>query len=86
MNWISILGFTAAALTTFSTLPQFVKIIKTHQVRDISLGMYVMMATGVLLWAIYGFMKSDLPLILANTISLALCSAILTLKLIYRKQ
>jgi len=36
---------------------------------------------GVLLWLIYGLLTGDLPLILANGVTLLLAGAILVLKL-----
>jgi MtN3 and saliva related transmembrane protein len=43
--------------------------------------MYVIFVAGVLLWLTYGLLTGDLPLILANAITLLLAGAILYLKL-----
>ena len=43
--------------------------------------MYVILTTGVALWALYGVLKSDIVIILANGMSLVLLLAILGLKL-----
>jgi MtN3 and saliva related transmembrane protein len=43
--------------------------------------MYVVLTTGVALWALYGFLKRDIVIIAANGVSLALLLAILGLKL-----
>jgi MtN3 and saliva related transmembrane protein len=43
--------------------------------------MYIVLTLGVFLWLVYGFMKSDLPIILANTITLLFTLTILILKL-----
>ncbi|MEA3500991.1 MAG: SemiSWEET transporter [Candidatus Marinimicrobia bacterium] len=84
MNWITIIGFMAATATTISTMPQAIKIIKTRHTKDISLEMYIILTTGMLLWFIYGILIKDFPLIIANGISLIFSSTILILKLIYK--
>jgi MtN3 and saliva related transmembrane protein len=43
--------------------------------------MFAILATGVALWAVYGFLKSDLVIIVANVTSLALLLGILYFKL-----
>ncbi|MDG3143061.1 SemiSWEET transporter [Streptococcus suis] len=78
------IGFVAACLTTFGFVPQVVKIFQTKDTSAISLGMYSMTVTGIGLWLIHGLMIGDLPLILANGISLVLTSTILVCKLIYK--
>ena len=73
-------GFFAAALTTASFLPQAVLVLRTRNTEGISLLMYVMFTIGVAGWLTYGVLLSDLPMILANSITLVLASLILTLK------
>jgi uncharacterized protein with PQ loop repeat len=48
---------------------------------DLSLKMFATLAAGVALWAVYGFLKSDIVIILANAVSLALLFGILYFKL-----
>ena len=45
--------------------------------------MYVAFATGVAFWLLFGFMIWNWPMIVANTITLALALTILTMKLKY---
>lgn len=77
MEAISIVGFTAAIFTTISFLPQVIKTIKTKHSRDLSIGMYSFFVTGVLLWFVYGFFIHDIPMIIANGITLCLATIIL---------
>lgn len=84
MDFITLIGLIAAFGTTFSFLPQAIKIIKTKNTEGISLSMYLMFSTGVFLWLIYGYMKSDTPVMLANGITLILAVIILFLKIKYR--
>jgi MtN3 and saliva related transmembrane protein len=80
---ISLIGFVAAVLTTTSLLPQVIKSLKMKETKDISLLMYVILATGMFLWMVYGFLLHNLPLITANGISLALVMVILIFKIKY---
>ena len=75
------IGLLAALLTTAAFLPQVLHTLATRDTRGISLRMYVIFVAGVLLWLIYGVLTSDLPLILANGVTLLLAGAILVLKL-----
>ena len=75
------IGLLAALLTTAAFLPQVLHTLATRDTRGISLRMYVIFVAGVLLWLIYGLLTRDLPLILANAVTLLLAGAILILKL-----
>lgn len=66
---VEILGFVAGFFTTLGALPQLVKAIKTKNVGDVSLWMFVTILTGVVLWTIYGVFKMDWPIIITNGIS-----------------
>ena len=83
MNWIIILGLIAASCTTIAFLPQVIKTIKSKHTQDISLMMYIILTTGVSLWLVYGLLIQDLPLILANGITLLFAVTVLILKIIH---
>ncbi|MFT4665101.1 MAG: MtN3 and saliva related transmembrane protein [Polaribacter sp.] len=83
MNSITILGLVAATLTTFSFLPQAIKVIKTKNTKDLSLPMYATLTIGVLLWLIYGFLMKDIPIIACNSITFIFASIILVMKMKY---
>lgn len=84
METVTILGFIAAIFTTSSFVPQVVKILKTKSTKDISLLMYSVLATGVLLWMIYGIMIKEIPIIAANAVGFVLVGTILVCKIIYK--
>ncbi|MGB0864817.1 MAG: SemiSWEET transporter [Saprospiraceae bacterium] len=75
------LGNLAAVLTSLSFLPQAIQVIKTKDTKSISLPMYLMFVIGIALWLVYGLLKNDLPLILANIITLIFSSIILFYKI-----
>lgn len=81
MSLVMLIGLVAAFCTTFAYAPQAIKTWRTRSTKDISLGMFLLMVTGVALWLIYGLMIGDLPLVLANAITLSLAGTILGLKL-----
>lgn len=80
-----IIGYMAASLTTLSFLPQAIKVIKTRDTKSISLIMYILFSIGVALWLIYGILLINLPILIANAVTLALALVILYFKLSERK-
>jgi len=83
MDYIASIGFMAGALATVSFLPQVIHTWKTKKTNDLSLGMYLLFCSGVLMWLVYGFLIQDKPVIAANSITLILALTILFLKLRY---
>lgn len=83
MNIVLIIGSLAATLTTVSFLPQVIKAHRTKHTKDLSLVMYVMTVFGLAFWLVYGLFLNSLPIILANAITLVLCSYTLYLKIKY---
>jgi MtN3 and saliva related transmembrane protein len=83
MDYVIMLGLAAGAMTTGSTIPQILKIIQSKSSRDVSTMFFLIMAGGMLLWLVYGIMRSDLVIVLWNSISLGLCLVILSLKKVY---
>ena len=78
---IDLIGSVAAVLTTVSFVPQVWHSLKTRDVSGLSLGMYSAFTIGVALWLVYGLLLWSWPLIIANSITLALAATILGLKL-----
>ena len=85
MQTIDIIGSVAAVLTTVSFVPQAWQTFKTKDVSGISLPMYSMFTTGVLLWLVYSIALQSWPMIVSNCITAPVALAILSMKLRYRK-
>jgi MtN3 and saliva related transmembrane protein len=85
MAFEDLTGYAAAILTTCSFIPQVWKTFRSRDVSGISLGMYLVFATGVGLWLVYGVVKQDWPIVAANAVTLALAGMVLAMKLRYRK-
>jgi MtN3 and saliva related transmembrane protein len=80
MTRVALLGLVAACCTTIAFVPQVVRIWRTRSTRDISLGMFVVLTVGMLLWLVYGLLVRDLPLVLANSATFTMSLTILVLK------
>jgi MtN3 and saliva related transmembrane protein len=80
---LTFVGLAAAFCTTTAFVPQVVKTWRTRSTQDISLGMFSLMTLGILLWLVYGVFIGDLPLIIANLVTLVLAATILVFKLRY---
>ncbi|MEX0829839.1 MAG: SemiSWEET transporter [Nitrospirales bacterium] len=83
MDVVTLMGYVAGVCTTSAFLPQAIKIVKTKHTKDISLAMYSVLTTGILLWCGYAWINHDWPLALANGVTLFLAGWILLLKLRY---
>lgn len=83
MNFNEVLGYTAAICTTLAFLPQALKTWRTKSARDLSLPMFVLFTFGVLLWLLYGLFLQNMPIVVANAVTLVLASSILYHKLKY---
>jgi MtN3 and saliva related transmembrane protein len=77
---VTVLGLFAGALTTLSFLPQVVRTMRTRSARDLSWTWIVMMTAGITAWCVYGALRTDVPVIIANGITLVLVSALAVLK------
>lgn len=70
-QWV---GIIAGLLTSISMLPQLIKIIKEKKAKEVSLLMLSILTTGNILWAVYGFLRDDWPIIITNFISITINS------------
>ncbi|WP_437550437.1 SemiSWEET transporter [Sorangium sp. So ce367] len=80
---VTTLGLVAATLTTISFLPQVLRTLRTRDTRSISVGMYAAFVAGVGLWLVYGVLTQDVPIVVANAITLVLSGTVFLLKLRY---
>lgn len=84
MNLVTALGLLAGSLTTIAFLPQVIRTWRTRSTKDISLEMFAIFCSGVLIWIIYGILVKDVPVIFTNVATLTLASPILWFKLKYK--
>ncbi len=81
MTGVTALGLLAGTLTTVAFVPQVVKTWRTRSTHDISLGMFSILVAGIIAWLVYGAIIGDLPLVLANGVTLGLAGTILFFKI-----
>lgn len=84
MNYINLLGFFAATLTTVAFLPQVFKTWRRKSAKDVSLEMVIFFCTGVFLWLVYGILLQAWPIIIANFLTLIFNLIILGMKIKYK--
>ena len=77
----TLIGGAAAFCTTVSYIPQLRKCWTTGETGDLSLKMLLLLAAGLSLWMVYGFMRADIVIIIANAVSLTLLGCILYFKI-----
>ena len=79
---ISLVGYAAGICSAICQFPQAYKVFKTKDTHSISIGMYMTMTLGVILWFCYGILLKDWPMILANGVGLipSIYTLILTLR------
>jgi MtN3 and saliva related transmembrane protein len=84
MDYIKIIGLLAGICTTLAFLPQVIKTWRSRSTKDISLGMFLLLVLGLVLWLAYGLLLNDLPIILANGCTLLLAGCILVFKITFK--
>ena len=81
---INAVGAIAALCTIVSFVPQIIKILRERDASSVSLRMYVFTVSAFSLWTAYGIMLQAWPLVLANSVSLALAATALVCKWRFR--
>jgi len=64
-------------------LPQLIKTVKKKEASDLSAYIFIMLIVGTGLWAYYGVLKNDIPIIATNIFSVILNAIGLFLKFRY---
>jgi MtN3 and saliva related transmembrane protein len=80
--WI---GIITGILVMSSSIPQIIKSYKSKKMSDVSTYLLGLIASGLLLWVVYGFIKLDPVLIGTNAAGLSLNVILLIMKLKYDK-
>lgn len=76
--WIGVL---AAILTSLSYIPQVRKAWPRGSTKDLSLHMLAVLTGGLLLWIVYGLLKGDWVIVIANCVGAALSGSVLAFKI-----
>jgi MtN3 and saliva related transmembrane protein len=81
MDFSSYVGGLAAFLASLSYIPQVRKAWPRGATKDLSLGMLATLTLGLLLWILYGALKGDWVIVIANALGATLAGAVLGCKL-----
>lgn len=85
LEWIDYLGLFGAFLSSITFLPQVYKAWKTKSVGDLSIWTILILLANVSTWLIYGLVKNDFAIIIANSIILTLSLLMLFFKLTFKR-
>lgn len=80
------LGFVAGALTSTGYIPQLVKGYRTRRLEDVSLLMPMILCIGMAMWLVYGLVKDDVAIIVANVVGVTLTALLVAMKMLYGRQ
>ncbi len=83
LGLIDAIGFAAGACGIVGFVPQLIKIARDKDAKEVSLAMYAITSIGFVLWVAYGVLEKSWPVMLSNSIMLALVAAILVLTVRY---
>jgi MtN3 and saliva related transmembrane protein len=86
MQTEQIIGIAAGVLTSTSMLPQLVKLVKEKKADAISAAMLIVLISGLSLWAYYGILRNDFPLIVTNIFAWTVNVTMLILRQVYQKR
>ena len=82
--YAELLGYIAACCTTIAFVPQVMKTYRSKSAEGLSLGMFLLFTSGIILWLIYGIMINEYPIIIANLVTLVLATILIYFKLRYK--
>jgi len=83
LDWKELLGFMGGILTTGGFVPQVWRLFKLNSAHEISLTFTSLFVLGIAFWLSYGISLGLLPVIVWNSITLALGCGMLYAKLKY---
>jgi MtN3 and saliva related transmembrane protein len=78
--FIFLIGVLATFFSLWSTVPQIRKSLKTKKTDDVSKWLIICLTGGLSLWVLYGVLKGDLIIAIANAIGVSLNLYLLFLK------
>jgi MtN3 and saliva related transmembrane protein len=83
---IKIIGVCAGVLVIICLIPQLITIIQNKSAKDVSILMYITLFIAQILWFIYGYLISDLQILITNVISAFISGLIIICSVYYNKR
>ena len=81
----TVIGIVAGVLTSTSAIPQLIKTFRERKADEISTVMFLVLFSGTSLWAYYGVLREDWPIIVTNSFSSLVSALMLFLKFRFSK-
>ena len=82
---MELIGLTAGIITSIGFLPQLIKGYKTKKLDDVSYYMPAVLAIGMTLWFVYGYLINSISVMAANAFSISCNVLLLLMKKSYSK-
>lgn len=79
---MTIMGLVAGVLTTACWVPQLARSWRTRSTRDFSWLYLIVLTVGVTMWAVYGILRADFAVIVANAVTVCFLLFLLAIKTI----
>jgi MtN3 and saliva related transmembrane protein len=83
MDW-TLLGLLAGGITSTGFIPQLVRGFRTKKLNDVSYYMPMVLIIGMALWFLYGIIRKDLSIIVANFVGVSCNMLLIIFKKIYQ--
>ena len=83
---IFVIGISATFFSLWSSVPQIRKSLRTKKTDDVSKWLIISLIVGLSLWVLYGIVKGDIVIAVANAIGVTLNLILLFLKLKYNSK
>ena len=83
--YVDIIGIVAGVSLYHHSYQQLMKAYKTKKMFDVSAHLMILISSGMFLWVIYGFIRSDPVIIGTNAAGFALNITLLVMKIRYDK-
>ena len=85
MTFADIIGFSAGIFTSINIIPQIIHTLKTKQVEDISIWMFLIYDIGLFLWVTYGLIIHSFPVIIMDGLAFLTSMFMTYMKVRYSK-
>jgi MtN3 and saliva related transmembrane protein len=86
VDLFTFLGFTAGAVTSVGFIPQLIKGYRTKKLNDVSYWMPTVITFGMSLWLLYGIIRNDITIIIANSFGVMCNVSLIIMKKQYMRE
>ena len=77
---LELFGLFAGAVTSVGFIPQLIRGYRTKKLEDVSYFMPIVLAIGMTMWFVYGYLKDAIAIMAANTFGAACCVILIIMK------